>query len=439
MPRHIMSQLATWKAKKNRKPLILKGSRQVGKTYSLKAFGQKAYDQVVYLNFETQLSLHSLFKEGLEPNGILDLISLDQGVKITPESTLLIFDEIQACPEALNSLKYFYEKTPEYHIAAAGSLLGVKLAHTAGFPVGKVDFLTLYPMSFSEFLVAVGENPLADYLNTLQVVAPVPDIMHVKLNKLFKYYLYIGGMPEAVAHYAENQDILTVRSIQNNILAAYELDFSKHAPKNEIMRISQVWQSLAAQLAKENRKFIYSVIRKGARAKEFEIALQWLIEAGLLNKVTLINKPCLPLQAYAKFEHFKVYLLDVGLLGASVNLPARLLAQEEKILEEFSGILAENYVAQALLPIQSSLFYWTSEGEAELDFVLQYEDKIYPIEVKSGQSTRKKSLLIYAKKYQPDLLIRFSTLNLKKDGDVLNCPLYLIDKLLNFLSHDHSQ
>lgn len=438
MTRQIMSQLQAWKVKKNRKPLILKGARQVGKTYSLKAFGQENYDQVIYLNFETQLGLHSLFKEGLEPTEILHLISLDQGTKIVPETMLLIFDEVQACPEALNSLKYFYEKAPEYHIAAAGSLLGVKLAHTAGFPVGKVDFLTLYPMSFNEFLTAIGETPLVDYLDSLHTITPLPEIIHNKLNKLFKHYLYIGGMPEAVAHYAENQDILAVRGIQNNILAAYELDFSKHAPKNEIMRISQVWQSLPAQLAKENRKFIYSVIRKGARAKEFEIALQWLIEAGLLNKVTLSNKPCLPLQAYAKFEYFKVYLLDVGLLGASVNLPARLLAHEEKILEEFSGILAENYVAQALLPFQPSLFYWTSEGEAELDFLLQYEDKIYPIEVKSGSSTRKKSLLVYTKKYQPDLLIRLSTLNLKKDGDLLNCPLYLVDKVLNFLSHEHT-
>jgi len=424
-----MENLLAWKKEPKRKPLILMGARQVGKTFVLKKFGEQEYTTTVYLNFEDNPRLCKLFDSSLDPETILKALTIEMDAEIVPGKTLLIFDEIQECPNALNSLKYFCENAPEQHIVAAGSLLGVKLVHVKGFPVGKVQFLTLYPLSFLEFLNAMGEIRLKDFIEEQKVIEPLLPNLHEKLLTHFKEYLFTGGMPEAVAEYVVSQNISKVREIQNAILKAYSLDFAKHAPKEQIMRINQVWSSIPSQLAKENKKFIYSAVREGGRAKDFEIALQWLIEAGLIYKTPLISTPKVPLSAYADLNAFKVYLVDVGLLGAMSNLSAKTILHENELFQEFRGAIAENYVAQELTHSQYPLFYWTSEGKAELDFIIEQDDFIYPLEVKSGNSSKKQSLRVYNDIYEPEMLIRSSPMNLRKDGDILNCPLYLIEKL----------
>jgi predicted AAA+ superfamily ATPase len=434
MKRHILKDLQFWKQEKSRKPLILKGARQVGKTYLLKAFGDLEYDNVAYFNFESSPQLHELFSGSLKPLDILKVLSIELSIDIVPEKTLIIFDEIQECPAALTSLKYFNESANEYHICAAGSLLGVTLANSKGFPVGKVDFLNLYPLSFIEFLQAKNEDKLVQYINEIKTLEPLASILHEKLLKFFKEYLYTGGMPAAVLEYLNSEDYSRIKTVQTNILEAYRLDFAKHAPHNTIMKINQVWDVIPSQLAKENKKFIYSVIRKGARAQEFEVAIQWLTEAGLIYKVHNTSTPKLPLSAYINHDIFKIYLADVGLLGAMAGLSAKTIIYGDGIFQEFKGSLAENYVAQELVRQELGTYYWTSSGEAELDFILQNEDAIYPIEVKSGTSLQKKSLMIYAKKYHPEIQIRISPQNLKLDGKILNCPLYLIGNLNNLLS-----
>lgn len=435
MYRYIFDQLKAWKQSPNRKPLILMGARQVGKTYALQAFAEQEFASVVYLNFESNSNLNSIFAEELEPQELLKLISIESRVKIVPEETLIIFDEIQESPRALNSLKYFCETASEYHICAAGSLLGVKLANTKGFPVGKVNFLSLTPLSFTEFLIAMDEQQLCEYLQDTKKLLPIAEILHKKLLKYLRLYLYIGGMPEAVKSYKQDADLEQVRDVQKSILKAYELDFVKHAPENTIMKINQVWDSIPSQLAKENKKFIYSVIRKGARAVEFEAAIQWLTEAGLIHKVYNVATPKLPLKAYAKFAVFKLYLVDVGLLGAMVELSARTLLDEDRLFQEFNGALLENYVAQALAHEYENLYYWTSEGKAELDYILQFEDQIYPLEIKSGNSGKKKSLQVYGEKFKPELLLRSSPMNLKHDGKILNCPLYMIELITTLIAN----
>lgn len=413
------------------------GARQVGKTFALKKFGAQEYQNVVYLNFEDNPRLCSLFEAGLDPKMILKAISIEMNAAIVEGDTLLIFDEVQECPNALNSLKYFCENTPEQHIIAAGSLLGVKLAHVKGFPVGKVQFLTLYPLSFLEFLEALQETRLKAFLEEPRMPEPLPPNLHEKTLMHFKEYLFTGGMPEAVAEYVLSQNVAKVREIQMAILKAYSLDFAKHAPADHIMRINQAWSSIPSQLAKENKKFIYSVIREGSRAKDFEIALQWLIEAGLIHKASLITVPKIPLSAYADSNIFKIYLADVGLLGAMSNLSAKTLLQGNDLFEEFRGAMAENYIAQELIHSQYPLYYWTSEGKAELDFLIEQEDVIYPLEVKSGHSSKKKSLRVYEKCYHPNLLLRASPMNLKRDGPILNCPLYMIEMLRELILATH--
>ncbi len=409
------------------------GARQVGKTFSLKKLGEEEYKNTAYFNFENNPRLCQLFDASLEPEKIIRALSIELNADIVAGETLIIFDEIQECPSALNSLKYFYESAKEYHIVAAGSLLGVKLSHTKGFPVGKVQFLTMYPLSFFEFLVAMQETRLIEFLNNLSVPDPLPPNIHDKLLERFKEYLYVGGMPEAVLEYSKSQNLTKVREIHQAILNAYSLDFAKHAPSEQIMKINQVWGSIPSQLAKENKKFIFSVIREGARAKEFETALQWLIEAGLIYKTSLISTPKIPLSAYADPNIFKVYLVDVGLLGAMAGLSPKTVIHQNELFQEFRGAIVENFVAQALIQSHFSLYYWTSEGKAELDFLIQHEDAILPIEVKSGTSLKKKSLKIYENTYHPLVCIRCSTMNLKKDGSILNCPLYLLDRLNNIL------
>ncbi|NGX48504.1 MAG: hypothetical protein K940chlam5_00090 [Candidatus Anoxychlamydiales bacterium] len=433
MKRKALKNLYTWKNQLKRKPLLLMGARQVGKTFLLKQFGDEEYTNTIYLNFEDNPRLCKLFDESLDPKIILKSLRIEMNSEIIEGKTLLIFDEIQECPNALNSLKYFYENAPKQHIVAAGSLLGVKLAHVKGFPVGKVQFLTLYPLSFLEFLEALKETRIKNFIEELKNIEPLPLNLHEKLLTYFKEYLFIGGMPEAIVEYIDSQNFSKVREIQNNILKAYSLDFAKHAPKEHIMKINQVWTSIPNQLAKENKKFIYSAIRTGARAKDFEVALQWLVEAGLINKTSLISTPKIPLLAYANLNVFKIYLVDVGLLGAMINLSAKTLIHENELFQEFRGSLAENYIAQELVHSHYSLFYWTSEGKAELDFIIEQDGLIYPIEVKSGNSTKKKSLKVYNDTYHPKLSIRSSPRNLKKDGNILNCPLYLIEKLQSLL------
>ncbi|OGT48434.1 MAG: hypothetical protein A3E82_03815 [Gammaproteobacteria bacterium RIFCSPHIGHO2_12_FULL_38_11] len=428
MNRNILNSLKKWKTNPKRKPLLLMGARQVGKTHVLHVFGQLEYLNYVYLNFEDMPTLDSLFSKSLDPHNIIKVLSIEKNVKILPHKTLIIFDEVQECPNALNSLKYFCEKASDYHICAAGSLLGVKLSHTRGFPVGKVDFLHLYPFSFSEFLDALNETQLKNYMSEIKKIEPLPEILHDKLMRYFKIYSYVGGMPEAMADYIEFQDLNRAREIQKKILNGYQLDFSKHAPADQIMRINQVWQSIPSQLAKENKKFIYSVVRKGARVKEFEMAIQWLFEAGLIYKVFNISTPKIPLKAYMHFNFFKIYLLDVGLLGAMTNLSAKTVIHGDVLFQEFRGSIAENSVAQMLSIKNQELYYWSSEGKAELDFIIQNDDNIYPVEVKSGESSRKKSLLVYADKYKPVISIRCSPMNLKRDRGILNVPFYLFEQ-----------
>lgn len=437
MKRKIMEKLRSWKEQPTRKPLLLMGARQVGKTFILKKFGEEEYANTVYLNFEDNPRLSKLFGAGLDPKTILTALGIELNAEVIAGKTLLIFDEVQDCPNALNSLKYFCETAPEYHIVAAGSLLGVKLAHIKGFPVGKVQFLTLYPLSFLEFLEALKESRLKAFIEELKSVEPLPPNLHEKLVIHFKEYLFVGGMPEAVAEYISSQNVAKVREIQTAILNAYSLDFAKHAPKEHLMKINQVWDSVPNQLARENKKFLYSAIRQGGRAKEFEIALQWLVEAGLIHKVKLITVPKIPLSAYVKMNAFKIYLVDVGLLGAMVNLSATTLLDENELFQEFRGAITENYVAQELVHSHYSLFYWTSEGRAEVDFILENSDLIYPLEVKSGSSSKKKSLKVYEESYRPKMAIRCSPMNLRKDGNILNCPLYLIEEMRSLISHTH--
>jgi len=433
MKRKVIENLRSWKKEPKKKPLLLMGARQVGKTFILRKFAEEEYANSVYLNFEDSPRLCKLFDTSLDPKKILKALSIELDAEIIEGKTLIIFDEVQECPNALNSLKYFYEQARDQHIVAAGSLLGVKLAHIKGFPVGKVEFLTLFPLSFLEFLEALNEIRLKNFIEELKTIEQLPPNLHEKILNHFKEYLFVGGMPEAVAEYIDSKNFSKVREIQTAILNAYSLDFAKHAPKKHIMRINQVWDSLPNQLAKENKKFIYSSIRKGARAKEFETALQWLVEAGLIYKVRLISTPKIPLTAYASVNAFKIYLVDVGLLGAMALLSPKTVLYENELFHEFRGAITENYVAQELVHSKYQLFYWTSEGKAEVDFVLEQDDSIYPVEVKSGNSTKKKSLRVYGNKYSPKILIRCSPMNLKRDGDVFNCPFYLIEELRSLI------
>lgn len=427
MKRDFFKKLLLWKASDLRKPLIIRGARQVGKTYLLTEFA-KEYDNHIFVNFDEEPHFASFFAENLNPERIIKELEIYFKQPILPGKTLIIFDEIQECPEALNSLKYFCEKKNEYHVASAGSLLGVKL--TKGFPVGKVNFLDLAPLNFFEFLDAIGENALRKLLEDLQEPRAISEIFHEKLIKLLKYYFIVGGMPEAVATYLKTENLQDVRGVQKEILDAYTLDFAKHAPEEEVMKIMAVWESIPRQLAKENKKFIFSAIRESARAKSYETAIQWLKDAGLLLKANLISTPKLPLDAYADKRAFKVFMLDVGLLGAMSKLDPRVLLEGNQLFQEFKGALTENYVANELHDKYfDGLYYWSSEGTAEVDFVISTEHLIFPLEVKAGISTQKKSLLIYEEKFSHAenalaALSRTTLRNFAHDGAIINYPLY---------------
>ncbi|MBQ6677396.1 MAG: ATP-binding protein [Clostridia bacterium] len=428
MKRYAIDDLFAWKESKRRKPLVLLGARQVGKTWLLEQFGQTFPDGYVKIDFDRQPEYKQLFRSTKEPKRIIENLSIAAGRPITRD-TLLIFDEIGECGEALNSLKYFCEDAPEYHIAGAGSLLGLML--TDGFPVGKVDFLRLGPMTFEEFLEANGDANLVAYLKSVDDIGPVPDLFAFPLIEKLKTYFLVGGMPEPVLVWTTEKDIKEVNRVQGAILEAYENDFAKHAPTVDVPKIRLIWNSLPSQLARENKKFLYSAVKKGARAREYENALNWLKNADLLKKISRITKPGVPLSAYEDLEAFKIFMLDVGLLRRHARLPVAAFTEGNRLFEEFKGALAENYAAQALsVDPDANLYYW-SKTPYEIDFVLQTEDGIFPVEVKSGENVRSASVKNYLSYYaeETDLCVRLSLKNLSLDGKILNVPLYLADEV----------
>ena len=424
MRRNSLDFLMNWKNSKYRKPLIMRGARQTGKTWLLKEFGRTAFDKMVYVNFEETPSLQGLFQADFDISRIITTLEIFSNTVINPQNTLIIFDEIQAAEKGLTSLKYFNENAPEYYLIAAGSLLGMGLHNNTSFPVGKVNFLDLRPMSFIEFLWAMNEDRLAD--SVVKQDWSVLNIFHNKLNEYLRYYLFTGGMPEVVKTFTETRNWELARQFQNQILHSYEGDFSKHAPREMVPRIRMVWHSIPSQLAKENKKFIFGVLREGARAKDFELAIQWLTDSGLVLKSHRISKPALPLIAYQDLSVFKLFLHDVGLLGAMAGLNARTLIEGDKVFTEFKGALAEQFVMQQLrLKSESYIGYWTNErSTAEVDFVVQEEGEIIPIEVKSGENTRAKSFRLFCEKYLPSKAIRATSLPYKNEEWMTNIPLY---------------
>ena len=432
MKRFILEELVKWKDSKNRKPLILRGARQVGKTYILKQFGNMYYDAVAYFNFEHDKDLHNLFENTKSPNRIIDQLSFIYGKAILKEKTLIIFDEIQECSNALNSLKYFNEEANEYHIVCAGSLLGIRLSHTS-FPVGKVDFLNMYPMTFSEFLIANGNENLVEYLKSIKDIKNIPDIFFNQLEEKLKMYFIIGGMPEVVNSWIEEKSIEKVTKIQDDILTSYEADFSKHTTDSEANKISLVWNSIASQLAKENKKFLYQAIKEGARAREYEGALNWLNDANLIYKIYNVNKTDFPLKAYRDLSSFKIYINDVGLLRKMANLDSDIIIKKNKLFEEFKGAFTENYILNMLVYVFKTVPNYFTFDRHKIDFVIQYKNNIIPIEVKSNISTKNISLTRYNEKFKNDVSIRFSMNNLSKNGKVINIPLFMIEYIKNLL------
>jgi len=425
--RDIQQKLIEWKTSVTRKPLLLKGARQVGKTWLLKNFGEKEYSNLAYFNFEEQPELKQFFATTKETDRIIQNLSMLTGEAIKPNKTLIIFDEIQECNEALNSLKYFCEKAKEYHIVSAGSLLGISLSRNQSFPVGKVDFLDVHPLTFSEFL-SVADQGLLTYIENINKIEPIPDVFFNRLTDEFKRYFISGGMPEAVIALLENQDIALTQKVLKNILDSYALDFSKHVDNKIISKIGYVWSSIPSQLARENKKFLYQTVKPGARAREYEDAILWLHQAGLVNKVYRCNKPALPLSAYDDLTAFKLYLLDVGLLRRMSFLDPLAIKEGNRLFVEFKGALTENYILQSLSKqFETPTRYWTSEGKAEVDFIIQYKNEIIPIEVKSDENVRSKSLTLYNNLFQPPFRIRYSLKNLTYDSGLLNIPLFLSD------------
>ena len=433
MFREGIKELIKWKAGKQRKPLLIRGARQVGKTWIMKEFGKEHYENVAYINFDNNERMENLFSGNLDIPRIITALQIESGVTISAQNTLIIFDEVQEVPRALTSLKYFYENAPEYHIIAAGSLLGVALHPGTSFPVGKVDFMELYPLSFVEFLNATGNETLADLLATkdFELITSFKG----KYVDLLKQYYYIGGMPEAVSTFIETNDYAKVREVQNHLLLAYEQDFSKHAPNEAVPRIRMLWISIPAQLAKENRKFVYGLIRQGARAREYELAMQWLLDCGLIYKVSRITKPDMPLMAYQDFYAFKLFVLDVGLLSAMSGLDIKSLLEGSLVFEEFKGALTEQYVLQQLITNKDlTPFYWTAErSSGEIDFVFQRGLNIIPLEVKAAENLQAKSLKSYCLRYEPKYAIRTSMSDYRQEEWLTNLPLYAINAILSIL------
>ncbi len=431
MKRDIYQQLLAWKSSERRKPLLLKGARQTGKTYILKEFGKNEYKNVFYFNFEEESALEELFRRDLKPHRIIKQLATYRKAEIIPGRDLVIFDEIQVSNNALNSLKYFREEANEFHIAAAGSLLGVKLSVPKSFPVGQVNFLELFPLTFFEFLDAVGENRYREMLEELTRLEPVAGVFHEELMDLLKQYYVVGGMPEAVKYFVKTGSLVEVRTIHREIIDAYVLDFAKHAPAPDIPKISLIWDSIPSQLARENKKFIFSAIKKSARARDYESALLWLEDSGLILRSFAVSVVKHPLKGYKNQNIFKVYLLDVGLLGAMADAPVEIPARGDRLFESYQGAFVENFIAQQLVSsLKKGLYYWRSEGKmAELDFLCAVNGDIYPLEVKAGINPKSKSLRSYDQQFQPPLLVRTTLLNLKCDGKICNIPLYAISCL----------
>jgi predicted AAA+ superfamily ATPase len=427
MNRMAYQDLIAWKRSAVRKPLLVQGARQVGKTWLLKEFGRKEYASCAYFNFEETPAIASLFEGDLKADKVLESLSAYQDQSIVPSKTLLFFDEIQACPRALTSLKYFCEQVPEVHLVAAGSLLGVSVGKTTGFPVGKVHFLTLYPLSFLEFLEALGEEGLLALLREKKDFEPMAGLLHEKLSGLLRVFLFTGGMPEAVECYRQTQDYVAVRAIQKDILNAHHRDFSKYTTPTQAVRVSEVWRSIPAHLARENKKFKYGDVRKGGRASQFESAVEWLRRAGLMYTSVNVTAARLPLAGYEDHARFKAYLLDCGLLGALIDVPARIVTRGGASFSEYNGAFVENFVAAELArKYEGALHYWISEGIAEVDFIVVQEDTILPLEVKSGMHRSIKSLWVYADKFTPSRLYRASPRNFECRDRFANIPLYAI-------------
>lgn len=429
MKRQAMSFLKSWKEKKNRKPLIIKGARQVGKTWLMKEFGRTYFENVCYINFDNNQRMERVFEMDYDVPRILQALEIESGLKISPENTLIIFDEIQEVPKALTSLKYFNEKASEHFIIAAGSQLGVSLHKGVSFPVGKIEFLNLYPLNFIEFLEATGNPQLTDLItkSDFDMIRAFKD----RYIELLKQYYFVGGMPEAVASFIQDDDFNGVREIQQNLLALYEMDFSKHAPIQQVPRIRMIWNSIITQLSKENRKFIYGVIREGARAKDFELAIQWLNDCGLIYKVQRIKEPRLPVKAYADLKSFKIFLLDVGLLNAMGAVDVKTILDGNDVFMEFKGALTEQYVLQQLIS-QCHLepYYYTEiKSSGEIDFIVQKESSIIPIEVKAAENLKAKSLRAYCEKYKPQMAVRTSLSDFRRESWLINIPLYAISVL----------
>lgn len=427
--RNAMNDLVKWKNSKHRKPLIIRGARQVGKTWLMREFGKTHYEKYAYVNFENNERMENLFSGNLDIKRIITALQIESGVKIDAQNTLIIFDEVQEVPRALTSLKYYCENAPEYHIIVACSLLGIALHPGTSFPVGKVEFLDLYPLDFLEFLKAIGNTDLVNLLVS-QDFSMITSFKGKYIDSLKQYY-YIGGMPAVVSSFIEDHDYSKVREIQNEILIAYEQDFSKHAPNESVPRIRMLWNSIPTQLAKENRKFIYGLIREGVRARDYELAMTWLIDCGLIYKISRVTKPDVPLKAYQDFKAFKLYVLDVGLLGAMSVLDLKSLLEGNKLFEEFKGALTEQYVLQQLMASRGiNPYYWTAEkSSAEIDFIFQSGHNIVPIEVKAAENLQAKSLKSFCQKYHPKYAIRTSMSDYRHEDWLINVPLYAVNIL----------
>lgn len=433
LKRFKIEELAQWKVHTDRKPLILHGARQVGKTWIMQKFGHDYFEDTAYFNFDENRDLAGIFYDK-NPKRILKELSYQHGRAIVPEATLMIFDEVQECNEALNSLKYFCEQMPELAIVSAGSLLGVSTSAGHSFPVGKVNHIHLQPLTFLEYLYSADE-PMYNYIQDIHELQPLPDLFFNRIMSQFRSYLVCGGMPAAVIKMIESYDVSQVDDSIREILNDYLLDFTKHATPQLTARIGHVWNSVPSQLSKENRKFIYQLVRPGARAREYEDALIWLQKAGLLTEVMLNKKPCLPLSAYDDLSSFKIYLSDIGLLRVLAYLPAAAILSSDNNYTEFKGAYTENYILNSLsTQFDTPLRYWTSDRAAEVDFILQHETDIIPIEVKSDKNIRGRSIQIYNKTYNPSVCLRYSALNLNKSGNMLNIPLFLADKTKTLLS-----
>ena len=429
MYRIAIEKLLKWKESKRRKPLIIEGARQVGKTWLMKEFGRQAYANTVYINFDSNSRMAELFASDLDTDRLIMGLELYAGRKIDHNNTLLIFDEVQEVPRALTALKYFYENAPQYHIVCAGSLLGIALHEGTSFPVGKVDFLKLYPLSFREFLMATDKERFTELLDK-QDYQMIASFRQTYIDAL-KHYYFVGGMPEAVQSFAENKDFNEVRDIQKRILAAYEQDFSKHAPNEIVPKIRMLWNSIPSQLAKENKKFIYGLVREGARAKEYETAIMWLSDCGLVHKVSRVNAAGIPLKAYEDLKAFKLFVVGVGLLGCMAGLRQRTLLDGNDLFVEFKGALTEQYVCQQLKTIEDlGVYYYTNDrGSCEVDFVVDTGELIIPVEVKAEVNLRAKSLKTYQEKFSPEVSVRTSMTDYKKEEWLINLPLYAIEQI----------